>query len=182
MKVYEFLLKFHWGSFLGVQLIIFQQWFRWWLGTDKATSHYMNQWWLDYQCIYVPLGRNELMTYLRWTLCKIQSSHSNKNFYLKVFFSIFQDINVKCVAILNDTVGCLMSCAFHEHSCEIGVILGENKFQDDFCHSVSFVSIAPSWSRKLTHWGRHRMATSLHTAFSNAFYWTKMYEFWLRFN
>lgn len=34
------------------------------------------------------------------------------------------DISIDCVAILNDTVGCLMSCAFHDHDCEIGVILG----------------------------------------------------------
>lgn len=34
------------------------------------------------------------------------------------------DINVECVAILNDTVGCLMSCAFTDHSTEVGVILG----------------------------------------------------------
>lgn len=34
------------------------------------------------------------------------------------------DIDVECVAILNDTVGCLMSCAFSDHSTEIGVILG----------------------------------------------------------
>jgi len=34
------------------------------------------------------------------------------------------DLNVRCVAILNDTVGCLMSCAFCRHDCEVGVILG----------------------------------------------------------
>ena len=28
MKMYEFLLKFHWSLFLGVQLTIFQHWFR----------------------------------------------------------------------------------------------------------------------------------------------------------
>lgn len=35
-----------------------------------------------------------------------------------------EDIDVECVAILNDTVGCLMSCAFQDHNCEIGVIIG----------------------------------------------------------
>lgn len=34
------------------------------------------------------------------------------------------DISVECVAILNDTVGCLMSCAYLDHNAEIGVILG----------------------------------------------------------
>ena len=40
MKMYEFWLKFHRSLFLGVQLTIFQHWFRWWLGADQATSHY----------------------------------------------------------------------------------------------------------------------------------------------
>lgn len=35
-----------------------------------------------------------------------------------------QDINVECVALLNDTVGCLMSCAFQDHNTRVGVILG----------------------------------------------------------
>lgn len=37
---------------------------------------------------------------------------------------LLQDVDVECVAILNDTVGCLMSCAFLDHHAEIGVILG----------------------------------------------------------
>ena len=28
-----------------VKLIIFQYWFRLWLGADQATSHYLSQWW-----------------------------------------------------------------------------------------------------------------------------------------
>ena len=60
MKIYEFRLTFHWSLFLGVQLTIFQHWFRWWLGADQATSHYLNQWWLDFRRIYTSLGLNEL--------------------------------------------------------------------------------------------------------------------------
>ena len=41
-----------------------------------------------------------------------------------MWHAFFQDMNVKCVALLNDTVGCLMSCAFHDHNTELGVILG----------------------------------------------------------
>ena len=37
---------------------------------------------------------------------------------------LLQDVDVECVAILNDTVGCLMSCAFLDHNTEVGVILG----------------------------------------------------------
>lgn len=36
----------------------------------------------------------------------------------------FQDIDIDVVAVLNDTVGTLMACAFKENSCEIGVIVG----------------------------------------------------------
>ena len=32
-----------------------------WIPIDvQATSHYLNQWWLDYRCIYASLGLNEL--------------------------------------------------------------------------------------------------------------------------
>ena len=61
MKIYEFRLKFHWSLFPRVQLTIFQHWFRWWLGADQATSHYLNQWWSDYRPIYASLGLNELI-------------------------------------------------------------------------------------------------------------------------
>ena len=46
--------------FLRFELTIFQYWFRQWLGTDQATKHYLNQWWLVYWCIYASLGLNEL--------------------------------------------------------------------------------------------------------------------------
>ena len=42
-----------------------------WLGAVQATSHYLNQWWLDYWRIFVSLGLNELRTTL-WlfkTIC-----------------------------------------------------------------------------------------------------------------
>ena len=38
-----------------------QELVRWWLVTNQATSHYLNQWWLDYWCIYIwSLGLSEL--------------------------------------------------------------------------------------------------------------------------
>ena len=60
LKMFVFRLKFHWSLFPRVQLTIFQQWFRLWLGAVQATSHYLNQWWLVYQRIYASLGLNEL--------------------------------------------------------------------------------------------------------------------------
>ena len=38
-------LKNHCNLFLRVQLIINQNWFRQWLGTEKTLSHYLSQWW-----------------------------------------------------------------------------------------------------------------------------------------
>ena len=45
MKTNEFWIRFHWRLFSWIQLIIFHDWFRQWLGADQATSHYLNQWW-----------------------------------------------------------------------------------------------------------------------------------------
>ena len=42
-KSFVFWSQFHWSLFLNVQLTIIQQWFRWWLGAEEATSHYLNQ-------------------------------------------------------------------------------------------------------------------------------------------
>ena len=75
MKMLEFRLKFHWSLFLRVQLTIVHHWFRWWLGADQATSHYLNQWWLDYWRIYASLGLNELKTCSKWYSMKMFHSH-----------------------------------------------------------------------------------------------------------
>ena len=63
MKMYEFRLRFYWSLFPGVQLTIFQYWFKYWLGDEQATSHYLNQWLLDNWRIYASLGLNELIPY-----------------------------------------------------------------------------------------------------------------------
>ena len=60
MKLFKFRLRFHWSLFPRVQIIIFQHWFRYWLGAGQATSHYLNQWWLVYWRIYASFGLNEL--------------------------------------------------------------------------------------------------------------------------
>ena len=44
-KLRVFLLKFHRSLFLRAQLTIRQHWFRYWLGADQATNHYLNQCW-----------------------------------------------------------------------------------------------------------------------------------------
>ena len=48
LKIVIYYLKFHWNFFLNVHLMITQQWFRLWLGTEQVTGHYyLNQWWSD---------------------------------------------------------------------------------------------------------------------------------------
>ena len=62
MKMYAFLLRFYWSLFLSLEITIFEQWFRYLLGADQATNHYLDQWWLHYRrCIYASLGLNELI-------------------------------------------------------------------------------------------------------------------------
>ena len=52
MKMLEFRSKSHWKLFMRVPITIFQHWFRWWLGADQASSHYLYQWWLYYRPSY----------------------------------------------------------------------------------------------------------------------------------
>ena len=58
MQMYEFRLKYYRILFPRVQLIIFKHWFWQWLGSDQATSHYLNRWWSIYWCILASLGPN----------------------------------------------------------------------------------------------------------------------------
>ena len=69
-NIYEFRLKFHWSLYPRVQLTIFDHWFIQWLGAGQATSHYLNQWWLDYRRIYASLGLNELNTQWRYIISR----------------------------------------------------------------------------------------------------------------
>ena len=61
MKMHTFRLRFHWSLFPRVQLTIFQHWFRWWVGSNQETRHYLNQWWSDYRPIYAPRDLNFVM-------------------------------------------------------------------------------------------------------------------------
>ena len=59
---------------------------------DQATSHYLNQWWLDYRRIYASLGLNELRSF--WA--------TNVNVYS--FFSMHR------LATRNDALACTSDC------------------------------------------------------------------------
>ena len=75
---------------------------RWWLGTSQVTSHYLNQWWLDYWSIYASsLGLNEFM-YNVWIhgfisiwCCQICLT-SNKAI---IFFHLKLDVNITAFTI-----------------------------------------------------------------------------------
>ena len=67
IKMFGFRLTFHLSLLPRVQLTIFLHWFRYWLGAVKATSHYLNQWWLAYRRIYASFGLNELRNEIIFT-------------------------------------------------------------------------------------------------------------------
>ena len=91
MKMYEFHLKCHWSLFLRFQLTIFRHWLRYWLGTVQVTSHYLNQWWLVYWCIYASLSLNELTSPSLDNMTTIQQTTLSKAFsWMKSFLFWFK--------------------------------------------------------------------------------------------
>ena len=107
-KMFEFRLKFHWSLFPRVQLTIFQHWFRLWFGAEQATSHYLNQCWLEYRRIYASLGLNELTN---MTLNPMGHYVSRTEYILKkwkikcLWWSIFCQIIVGRLVVTEDSSG-----------------------------------------------------------------------------
>ena len=100
-----------------VQLTIFQHWFRQWLGADQATSHYLNQWRLDYRRIYVALGLKELRSISHKLTVPYESSHlflfSTELSFVSHLTTIIQSICIfvcrelaVCVSIINRPKKC----------------------------------------------------------------------------
>ena len=120
--MFEFRLKFHWSLFPRVQLTIFHHWFRWWLGADQATSHYLNQCWFDYRRICASLGLNEL-SYSRRIRCHFTSWDSFvykvcSNFSLwtsNIFFpgNEWKHINIFHGTLTNETIPCFLIHSQH---------------------------------------------------------------------
>ena len=80
MHILEFWSKLHWNSFLtGVQLSMSQHWFRWWLGTLRVTSHYLNQ----YRFVY---WRKDASLILWWS-CLTHCGLNKKGIILQILFS-----------------------------------------------------------------------------------------------
>ena len=60
--------------------------FRWWLGTNQVTGHYLNQWWLDEQRI---LSSNELMKIIQNQIFVLNSCLVHLK-CIKLMFSTFK--------------------------------------------------------------------------------------------
>ena len=74
--MFVFGFTFGWSLLPGVQLIINQYWFGWWLGADKATCHYLNQLEiLDQWSTRIPPSHRRGWQWVdcNWTLFKITS-------------------------------------------------------------------------------------------------------------
>lgn len=74
-----------------------------------------------FQCIngLITLNYGERICFFQYSQITI------KYIFQLLFLSLFQDIKVKCVAVINDTVGALMSCAHSDRKCAVGIILGK---------------------------------------------------------
>ena len=102
MTMYEFWYKNnHWRLFLRDKLTIFQHWFRYWLGADQATSHYLKQ---VYWRIYALVGLNTLNNKYRnivsliTSCCLFSNGHPRKlNFRCECL-----TINIDLIPWLNE--------------------------------------------------------------------------------
>ena len=136
------LFRLQWRLFLRVHLIIFQHWFRKWLGAEQATSHYLNQWWLDFRRTYASPGLNELMVdtlmtefgrpyfksyfvrtlYFKWNCNEIRYLIGN---WQHVSLVLGNDLMRKCdrpspeqlLILFTDAYACLMRCGFQRVFC-----------------------------------------------------------------
>ena len=101
MKMLEFWYKFYWSLLLRVQFTIIQHWFRWWLGADQATSHYLNQWLLVYRRIYASLGLNEFKSFikksrlLRNTPVKFDVMTSRESYWSECSWNCSNELHVR---------------------------------------------------------------------------------------
>ena len=113
MKMFEFRFKFYWIVFLGVELTI-NYWFRYWLGAEQATGHYLNQWLhslLMHLCVTRPQWVKELTHHhigLLWYIAKLARHwcyamnncwcRSQYSFFIHCFFSLstFTAVNSCC--------------------------------------------------------------------------------------
>ena len=107
MKIYEFGFKFHWNLFLMVKLIIFQHCFRWWLGANQATSHYLNQWWPRLP-MHICITRLQWVNHNGWHLVDKWTTFSNAFSLLKEKLCSLVSISLKSVPQATDNKSALV--------------------------------------------------------------------------
>lgn len=60
-----------------------------------------------------------------------------------VILILVQDFDIDIVAVVNDTVGTMMTCGFDDHNCEIGLIVGKQVITIGFtvcvCPSLKYI-------------------------------------------
>lgn len=50
--------------------------------------------------------------------------------YMWPIMYFLQDFDIDILAVINDTVGTMMTCGYDDHLCEIGLIVGESSVMD----------------------------------------------------
>ena len=142
MKMYAYRLKFHWSLFLRVQLAISQHWFRLWLGTDQATSHYLDQWWLDYRRIYASVRLNELIIIAFTKNHAIQRLISNS----RILWDILSDKKKKTYFHWLYWPFCIWQLYWHLGIIHYGYLNCENQGNLSMNNKV----MPPPWSLEIT--------------------------------
>lgn len=56
------------------------------------------------------------------------SSVFQRSHMLQILFFLHQDYDADIMAVVNDTVGTMMTCGFDDQRCEVGLIIGETHF------------------------------------------------------
>lgn len=77
----------------------------------------------SFPCKQKGLAVGELISWTKGFSCKGVEGEDVVTL-LKTAINKRNDIHVDVAAILNDTTGCLMSCAWKNHNCRIGLIIG----------------------------------------------------------
>ena len=143
MKMNKFRLRFHWNLLPGVQLTIFQHWFRKWHGAGQATSHYLNQWWLVNWSVYASLGLSELM---RWLF------ETDSKYKLPRKWSLHKVFNV--LSVLNKDVCWEWWVVFDNHNLRHEILCTCHTFYFNFCLSSIFLNqvlCASMFNRRSPH-------------------------------
>ena len=138
MKMHEFRFKFHWSL-----LTMCQHWFRLWLCTEQATSHYLNQWWPRlpmHICVTLPQWVNVMNAQHFSSRADITNTNVNSvdcgKYKLMGSRGIFWGANIK--TILSQQLCRIISCSAKcNHNSQN--ILCKGKWKLLFCISVCYI-------------------------------------------